>query len=416
MVRLTLQHAEELCDGLAGTRNAILGLWLAIDRAPSNVRDLFRGFDETALQNEAYDLEVADFFRGVPDRAGTRAEKQAVLWALAVRLRALELYLRSISDGGVLRLSTDCLAVFRSDSAYILLKEPRNRVAETKDSFRRRGLRHARLIPTKIGDFDIDLIFVEEPLGRARAERSIPLSLGTGLFEGLKFKTTKIPDGFIIEDAYAPSQLDIIRDQIALASHVECTGVVYPELTIGDATLSSISRSLSDWNCNLSIIVAGSRHHTEENGSRFNVAAVLGGYGQLLAEHRKLYRFNDGSGPHEAIELGTRVPVLVLEQALLAFGICLDFCNLAEEPPYLHLDVDYVLVPSCGGQSTMRSHVKRSSDILARLKSRTLVVQQFYTETPSADDPLGYVLARTAAQEPDVDTLERREPWLVCKL
>jgi predicted amidohydrolase len=196
-------------------------------------------------------------------------------------------------------------------------------------------------------------------------------------------------------------------------------GVVYPELTIGGSALASMSQNLSDgtWDeCDLSIIVAGSRHHMDGNGSRFNISTVLDGYGTVLAEHRKLYRFSEGSGPHEAIELGTRVQVLVCEQAILAFGICLDFCNLAEDPPYLELDVDYVVVPSCGGESTMKSHIARSSDLFTRLKSQSVVVQQFHAETPKPTDPLGYVLARTSSQVPDLSSLERRDPWTVCNL
>ena len=102
-VRKTLRKAEQICAGVAGTRNALLGLWLAIDRAPSNVRDLFRGFDEQTLQREASDLPFYEIFHGVPDAARTRAENEAVLWALAVRLRALELFLFSMIDGAPVR-------------------------------------------------------------------------------------------------------------------------------------------------------------------------------------------------------------------------------------------------------------------------------------------------------------------------
>lgn len=90
--------------------------------------------------------------------------------------------------------------------------------------------------------------------------------------------------------------------------------------------------------------------------------------------------YSDGEGPHEAIELGNCIPVLVLEQAILAFAICLDFCNLPEDPPYPDLDIDYVIVPSCGGASTMQGHIRRSSVLLAKLKSRTMVVQQYFAD------------------------------------
>ena len=47
---------------------------------------------------------------------------------------------------------------------------------------------------------------------------------------------------------------------------------------------------------------------------------------------------------------------------------------------------DYVVVPSCGEESTMQSHIQRSTEILTRLKCRSLVVQQLHREKPRADE------------------------------
>lgn len=418
VVRETLKGVEQIADGLEGTRNAVFGLWLAIDGAPSNVRDLYRGFGEEKLQSEAAALAPDEIFGNPPGGVRTRTEKEALLFWLAVRLRALEIVLYSIADGSPVKRSSDCEAHFGAESAYILMRDPLNRVAKTGDLFRRRGLRHARVIPTNIGDFSVKLVFADDPRGRKRAERGTPLSSGAGLFEGLELKTENVGDGFIVIDAIVPSQLVIIRDQIATASAADCIGIVYPELTVSKPTALEVSGSLANgsWECELSFLVLGSHHAKIDDGSWFNVAAIFDGYGNPLEPHRKLFRYNEGDGPHEAIELGTSIPVLVLEQAVVTFGICLDFCNLAEDPPYPDLDVDYVIVPSCGGASTMRGHIRRSGELLAKLKSRTVVVQQFYAENPSPDDPLGYVLARIAQPEPTLTDVERTVPWTICSL
>lgn len=418
LVRSTLRSAETVCSGLAGTRNAVIGLWLAIDAAPRNVRDLFRGFSEDELQKDADELSTTELFKEPPSPARSTAEKAAVLRWVAVRLRALESLLYSMDDGSPVRNPLDCLATFEGRSAYILLREPLHRHAKTGDSFRRRGLRRARVIPTTIDDFNVKLVFVDDPRGRVRADLGAPVRSGAGLFEGLKLTQKNVPGGFIIADATSPSQLDVIRGQIADASAAGCMSVVYPELTVSKATVSEVSRSIADgsWECALSILVVGTHHEADLAGRWYNVAAILDGYGNLLEPHRKLFRFNDEDGPHEAIEMGTCIPVLVLGQAVLAFGICLDFCNLAEDPPYLDLDVDYVIVPSCGGASTMLGHIRRSGELLAKLKSRTVVVQQFYSDTPIPKDPLGYVMVRISQPDPQLDEVVRTVPWTLCTL
>jgi hypothetical protein len=396
----------------------LFGLWLAIDDAPKNVRDLFRGFSEDDLQRHADGLALPEFFDTPPARARTTNEKRDLLFWLAVRLRALESLLSSMDDGSPIRDPSDCLARFKGRSAYILPREPLHRSAKTGDSFRRRGLRRARVIPTKVDDFDVKLVFVDDPRGRDRADRRAEVRSGAGLFEHLCMKPEQVHGGFIITEANSPDQLEVIRRQVGEASSADCMSVVYPELTISKQTVSAVCQSLSDgtWDCSLSMLVMGSHHEPDPHGRFFNVAAILDGYGNLLEPHRKLFRFNDGDGPHEAIEMGTCIPVLVLGQAVVAFGICLDFCNLAEDPPYPNLDVDYVIVPSCGGESTMLGHIRRSAELLAKLKSRTVVVQQYYSDAPKPDDPLGYVMARTQPSDPLLKDVVRNIPWTVCTL
>ncbi|MER8536656.1 hypothetical protein NKH61_27685 [Mesorhizobium sp. M1005] len=416
VVRKALQSVSQM-DGFEGTRNAVFGLWLALDAAPKLARDMYRGFSESKLQTEAAELEQDQILGTPPAATRTRADKEKLLWWLAVRLRALENLLYDIADGSPVRRASDCRARFGSQSAFILMRDPLHRAAKTGDSFRRRGLRRARVIPTKIDDLEVKLVFADDPRGRTRAARAVPLSSGAGLFKDLKLTFNEVDGGFIVSDAIAPSQLDVIRDQIAMASTADCIGVVYPELTISKPTALEVARCLADgsWKCELSFLVVGSHHEKTDEGW-FNVAAIMDGYGNALEPHRKLFQFLDGEGPHEAIEHGTRLPVLVMEQAVVAFGICLDFCNLAEDPPYADLDVDYVVVPSYGGASTMKGHIRRSTELLEKLKSRTIVVQQFYAPKPTPDDPLGYVLARVEPAVPTLADLEKTVPWTVCSL
>ncbi|OAF16581.1 hypothetical protein AYJ54_05365 [Bradyrhizobium centrolobii] len=403
---------DEVGESAASTRNALFALWLVVDKAPSHIRDLYRQFEEDDLANAAAGLTAKDLFKDPPLAVGSSAERKKLLFALAVHIRVLEAMLHEVAGEDPVRHESQCLAKYEDDEAFILLRNPRHRVAVTKQSFRRRGLRHSRIFPRRIKEHRVTLVLYDDPRGRNRAQSQREVNFGTGLFKGLKFDLGHDDGGFFVRGVEVRDQILTIRDHIAAASRSQCHGVIYPELTIASETLQEICRGIGegDWLCNVSLVVAGSRHE-EINSQRFNICSVLSGYGEEVAQHRKLFQFTDGSSEPESIELGDELQVLVLPDAIFAFGICLDFCNTSEDPPYADLDVDYVLVPSCGNERTMLGHIQRSAEYMEKQKTRTLVVQQFYAEAPPPDAPLGYVLARCDGQALLATELERRESW-----
>ncbi|MCC8978549.1 hypothetical protein [Bradyrhizobium acaciae] len=418
LVRRNVQAAEVLSNnGVRGTRRALLAIWLAIEGADDNVRDLFRGFDEDRLEADVDAISLADAFAQIaPTAAKSTAAKEALLRSLAVCLRVLERQLWSLGGSAVQRREKPAVVEFDGTSAYLLMRAPRHRVAKTEDNFRRRGLKKTRLIPRKIGKLDVRLVFLQDFRGHARLQEQTPLTIAAALFPGIRYVEKTVPEGFVVVDVEVEDQIEVMRRQIRDASLARCAGIVYPELSVTSQTLSAVRAGLSDgvWEeCELSMIVAGSRHEADGAGRRFNVCTILDGYGNAIGEHRKLFRYSEGTGPHEAIDLGSELQVLVMAEGLFAFGICLDFCNLSERPPYLDLDVDYVIVPSCGKESTMYSHMARSGEVMTRLKVRTFVVQQYYRKTPEEPGPVGYVLARVDAVMPELSSLATSDPWHV---
>jgi hypothetical protein len=410
-VRELVKEAAASPEGLSGTRDALYCLWLAIRRAPDPVRDMFRSIDEDWLANEAARLDLASIFTDVPMAAGSTAESEALLRALAVRVRVLEELFLSMYDGAPLQTGADCVARGGGTSAYIVPRPPKSRAAKTGDYFLRRGLRDCRIIQSRIGDFDVELIFPEDPRSRLRAINETEFVVGAGLFENLKLVLETKNERFLVSDAVSPNQLEVIEAHLAAATKRACAAVVYPELTIGRTTLGEISRRLSNgtWDVpHLSILVAGSMH-AADGGRTYNVATVFDGYGQTVVQHRKLYRFSKGATLIEDIDLGTKLHVVVLEDAIFTIGICLDFCNLMETPPYVELDVDFVVVPSYGTETTMVGHVERSTDVMKKLKCRTVVVQQF--DEPVKPQPLGYVLARINENVPPLGDLATDLGW-----
>jgi hypothetical protein len=420
-VRQVIVAAEAMCDGFYGTRNALLGLWSVMNRAPSNIRDLYRGFKEEELESESAALDFDDLFDGMLFSAETRMEAEHLYRALAVRTRTLERLVLNLANGGSTRRAEDCLATFGNDQAYLLLRSPANRPAKTSDPFRRRGLRYSRLLPTTVRDFDVKLVFADDPRGRARLKAGNSQNFAACLFKDFEPEIVQVKGGFIVRDSASPQQIDEVRNHISESSQAACAGVVFPELTIGKGTLEGMAVGIREgsWDTSsISLIVAGSRHVDDGTGKVFNIATIFDGYGRVLAEQPKLFAYLDGPGPHEAIELGRTIHVFVFEDMLIAVGLCLDFCNLAETPPYLDLDVDIVAVPSCGSEKTILSHIRRSGDLLSGLKAKTMVVQQYHADKGDdpTNQPLGYVLVRNAKEEPTLDMVKQYQPWTVWKL
>lgn len=414
-VTRNIADAEAICEGETGTRDALLGLWLTMELVPEQHRDSYAQIPEVELAAEAADLDFRAIFTPPDNPSGRAPAIRGLVRDLAVRIRALELHLIELNDGSRSRTPSGNLATFAGYTAYLVLMPPKTRVPKDRQPFRLRGLASSRLIPTSLHEFRVELVVPRDARGRLRRREEAGLVVGAGLFEGLELDQINHADGFIIRDARAPNQLAVIEAHLAMADKSKCTGVVYPEFTIGHSTLSDIVQRLSDgsWETGrISMIVAGSRHQNIDGGGFFNVATILDGYGETITDHRKLYSYSDHDLV-EAIELGDTLHIVLLENTLFAFGICLDYCNPRVAPPYLDLDVDFILVPSCGEEKTMAAHIERSSEVMRNLRTHTLVVQQYHTSRPPPDPPLGYILARADRDEPTLQELATTEPWHV---
>lgn len=407
---------DAVADGTAGLRNAILGLWSLMAEAPPNIRDLYRGLDEATLVTQADAAARSDGFPPLPWPCTTPETRDGFWRVMAVTLRALEIRLAALSDGGTIRRGEQCRATYGAVDAYIVSLRPRHRVPATGHSFRRRGLVGLRVLPLALPEFRMRVRFVEDPVDRPDPVDG--LLMGAALFTDFEFDIEDTVGGFLIRGATSPDHLGGIERAVRRADGDGCLSLMLPELTVDSGTLQSIQDRLANgaWEVEqLCILVAGSRH-VDLGAGCVNVTTVLDRYGAEVAAHAKLFRYNEGEGPHEDIVLGDTLEVLVTPDAVLAFGICLDFCNTAEPSPYPWLDVDYVLVPSCGGLSTMRGHVDRSSELLRTMRTRSLVVQQHYGPHPTESPPLGYVLARAGGNAPSAEELATSDTWMLVRL
>lgn len=408
---------DACADGLVGIRNAIFGLWLLMTKAPSNVRDLYRGFDEAGLDAEAEVDARSDALPSLPTLCSTPAQRDAFVRVMAVALRALELRYVALSDGSTIRRPEQCLATYGAEQAYIVPVRSRHREAATGHPFQRRALLGLRVLPLAHMGFKLNVRFSEDPIRRPEARDD--LAFGAALFVDLDLDIATTTGGFLIRGATSTDQLGQIERALMSADAAECLALTLPELTVDRRTLEEIIDRMADgrWNIEtLGFLIAGSCHEDLGDGRHVNVATVLDRYGNEIARHAKLFRYNDSDGTHEDIVLGDTIEVLVTEEAIVAFGICLDFCNQSEPSPYPWMDVDYVLVPSCGGESTMRGHVERSSELIRTMRTRSFVVQQHWGPYAAGRPPLGYILARADREAPPVASLATGDVWTLVRL
>lgn len=122
LVRRNVRAAEVLSNnGVRGTRRALLAIWLAIEGADDNVRDLFRGIDEDKLEADVDAISLAEAFARIPTNAPkSTAAKEALLRSLAVCLRGLERQLWSLGGSAVQRREKPAVVEFDGTSAYLL--------------------------------------------------------------------------------------------------------------------------------------------------------------------------------------------------------------------------------------------------------------------------------------------------------
>ncbi|WP_105405163.1 hypothetical protein [Neorhizobium sp. T7_12] len=402
---------------LRGLKEIIFGLWSVMQASDATIRDYFRSYPEGDLVKAASVLDLAGCLAEITAPADNARATRAVFKDLAARLRALENLFYAEHNGATAKNSAAYEVEFDGRRGYFLDWAPKNRTPGEKGTFAKRALARSRILPRAIGNAEVKIHVLDDPRGALRASAgATKLHFGAGLFQDLKFQMQYNDDGFIVDGVTCAGQAQTIGNQLVAATQAGCSGVVYPELTITGDVLEGICATIAggELPIELSLVVAGSRHKKCADGLTRNTATVVDGYGEPKVEQNKFFRYSEGPKPSESIEPGTELSIVVLADAVLACAICLDFCHRTEHPPYDDLDVDLIVVPSCGEVVTMDSHLRKAQDIHLNRKVNTLVVQQFHDgQEPKDADPLGYILAPHALQAAAASELGTREPWSI---
>ena len=257
--------------------------------------------------------------------------------------------------------------------------------------FRRRGTPFHRVIPKKLGSFVQRL----HRLDALDPEPDRPRPLGAAMFERFELHYEGDGDTFRILGIDCDGAEPTIDRQVSAARAARCSAVVWPELTMPPPNVEALVRRLDaeaysaeqakgpDW------VLAGSWNSGEPSR---NSTPVLDAYGNLIFEFAKSIPYRETGLGREAMEPGYEVLILVTDRELIAFGICRDFCELGQKTPWSGLNVDLVVVPSMGDETTMQSH-RAAAQVGAAGGQRAFVVQQRYK---TATGETGWVLPPVA--------------------
>ena len=260
-----------------------------------------------------------------------------------------------------------------------------------KRPYSRRGVLRHRILPATLADRTLRLVNAKSGLTTLIGQE---ITVGAAVFSnlGLSLDQDLSSRTFLVKEVEIEDGASVIRRQIAAAHQDQCFAAVWPELCMSDAEQQVLITELlqqqihGDWT--VAVLMAGSWHNVREDGHFVNASRVYDGFGNLLLTYEKRLPFTL-NGLTERILPTEELPVLILDDVVIGFAICLDFCQRSIPNPYSDLDVDMMLVPSYGGPSTMDGHLQTARDMRVRFGTKTLVVQQAAGAPRSSG---GYVL------------------------
>lgn len=372
-------------------RRALAETCLLMAAAPTAISDAYHALSESDLADGA-DAEHDRLDRGDWAWAIDGSSPERLALGIGVRARGLDRALAHEAPHDGPADDPDVEYYCADAGAYVVPRAPTpwQDGQGSRRFFARRGTPFHRIIPKTVGSFVQELHRLDGfdfAPGRDRP-------FGAAMFENFRLLYEGDGETFRVLGIECPGGTTTIDYQVSAAYVAQCSAVVWPELTMPPAHRDALTHRLEEeayatgpaqgpaW------VLAGSWNDSDP---AMNVAPVLDGYGGPVFEYAKSIPYRETGLGREEMQPGYRVPILVTDRALVAFGICRDFCELGQKTPWSLLNVDYVVVPSMGDETTMQSH-RTAAHLGVAGGQRALVVQQRHqTETGAT----GWVLPPT---------------------
>jgi len=331
-----------------------------------------------------------------PDFGGASAEE--VFDAAFLAMRMLDEAL-SQQPTPILAATSD---EFETEAGYFVV--PCRKITGSRDKMigqglLRRGLLHHRIAPMQHDGVRLYL-HVHPDVGLKPDHLPPRRKVGAGIFPGLQLKTqpgkTQERRNFVVTGLSCnPSQEEAIIDQCQSAVADLCDTLVWPELTMPPERVAQVRDLLGQaplQGDRPPVVVTGSWHMECDQRIR-NRGEVLDGRGEHLFCFDKCLTYlkrGDPEGGAEDIEHGNAVRLLLAEDELILFQICLDFCHVDRAALLKACDASLVIVPSMGEIPTIRDHKSRATELQTTNNTRTVVVQQH--PEPGDGNVIGYIL------------------------
>lgn len=386
---LRAQHDSRSAGNYGLLRDALCDLVALCRDAPVEIGKAYREIPEEVLAEKGEDFrnELAnDFFAWSLEESSANQALQ-----LGAQLRALDKELIERPEGKRAPTSVAALLHSRTDSYVIPRPNPRSPSSQTGpgNSFGRRGTPHHRIVPRCISSYRIKPIW-EPRLSLGQVVGADHL-LGAALFPGLKLERDDQFDRFVPKDVACEIADEQLEKHVRAAFEQPLLAAVWPELTMPPSRLELLKNKLWAHSAHLapshgpSIVVAGSWY--EKNGIEFhNVMRILDKSGVERWPYRKSLTYARGK-EIEAAKDDFEVPLIITNDALITFAVCLDFCEDELPIPYDRMDVDLVLVASLGNVETMRGHESSADSLRHKFGGRAFVCQQ----SDKPDECVGFV-------------------------
>ncbi|WP_157081261.1 hypothetical protein [Novosphingobium naphthalenivorans] len=239
-----------------------------------------------------------------------------------------------------------------------------------------RATRYHALVPSQVGELAIDLILTDDSTGDGE---SCVWTYGAAVFDDVTLTWREVgQDEFLLSGAPGPDACDAIEEQIRMAIADGCDVLTWPELTVPPDRLGEIRQALGSNPLGspkrIPLVIAGSWHVEDKDGF-VNRSEILQAGGRPLTHCDKRRRF-EFMERKEAIVPTCRVPLIVMDDRLVAVAICLDFCDDRVPDLYADLGVDLVIVPSMGMENTTQAHERHAATLQSRHGGVTCLVQQ----------------------------------------
>lgn len=393
---LAVEQAARGDVSLDAARRSLIEIDRLLRFAPTPIQQDYKAIEEAALRRLAGDAETA-----LDEGSGAWRNLEPVL-AAAVQARALDNFLfqnrltrgkPDDPDNDFFCEEMDCHAIPRP-----LAEPPSDPMAVTTRTYRRRGLVRHRIIPRNCSGFDISLEWHPDLSVAFRGKDHVVVG---GLFRNLSLVRDEAFEHYVAREAPCEAEAEALAAQAAAAYQDNAIAALWPELTMPPARREKLAAALrsqalgSAPGTGAAFCAAGSWHEVDGAEVR-NRMHILSAMGRPRFHHDKSLPLESKTLGKEELTPSYRVPILIGEDALIAFAICRDFCDDQVSTLYRDLDVDVVIVPSYGDKATIDAHQHQARNLSDDPGTRVFVVQQII---PGQVDKYGtgFILPPTGA-------------------